>query len=253
MGIDGNFITKEKINHLAEMQVLTNMSRKTKRGGTSINLRSLVYDCIRATYFQITDAPTTPPEKLDTVPGFWLMGSVGDAIHQKYQKLLKLDEFEYTEKFMRFKTFSPIVIITKSDGFDTTNHIVYELKTKDKIPDKPYDEELTQCVYNAWLFAYELKLPVYGLTMLYANRSRLDEYELFHYNLQDKEAPNYLDTTNRIVNLVKKMKLLNECVSTKQPPSMDNEFIKLKAFGKDNCTSCVYREVCTLERSNPTI
>lgn len=242
------FITEEKLSQFINEYTMKSSLKKTKRNGTSINLRGIIYQCIRATYYEIID---TEPKFLvapEYVPGFTFMSSVGEGIHERLQDILGLKKFPYTEKLMKFKVaeFSPLTITTKSDGIDTDNGIFYEIKTKSDIPNKPYDDELAQNICGAWLFSKELQLPILGSTMIYFSRNLVD-YKIFNYDLVDENSENYLNWQPIVIKFINKIDIIRKSLEVQLPPPMDSEYVKTRAYGKDNCATCPYSWKCGVE------
>lgn len=245
------FITKEDIQKSIEKDINYRKTHTTKRNGNSISLRPIVYNCIREIYFEVFDYPRLPPTDLTLDKSFYWTGPIGSAIHEKLQDLTGLSDQQYTEQLMTFKSFYPLHVRSKCDGIDLrdpNNIILYEIKTKDRMPNKPYHEELLQNLLSVFFFRNECKLDIKGSSMVYVNRA--DPYDIvFHnYDFFDITSPIYLDIVKELTPVFEKVTELLQSMNDRRPPSMESKFIKKFAYGKFQCEHCVYRDHCEKER-----
>ena len=149
------FIDENDIKLAIESDIRNRKVNTTPRNGNSISLRPILYNCIREIYYEIFDYEREVSDDISAELGFYWTGPIGSALHERLQSLTKLDEQYYTEKLLTFQSFSPLQIRTKCDGIDLRdpdNIILYEFKTKDKMPDKPYHEELLQNLLSVFFF-----------------------------------------------------------------------------------------------------
>lgn len=220
----------------------------TIRNGNSISLRPIVYNCIREVYFEINDCERVASDSLDTFKSFYWTAPIGDALHQRFQKLMNLANQPYTEQLITFNSFGPTLFVrSKCDGIDISdpnNIILYEIKTKDKIPTKPYDAELLQCLLSVFFFRKEMNLDIKGATMIYINRNDPYNFVFFNYDLFDTSSPAYINVKEVLKDTFDKIQELLECLQKKTPPLMTSKFIKTFDYGKPKCPNCPYRKVC---------
>ena len=243
-----NFYDPNDVIRAIDNELYYKQTHATVRNGNSISLRPIVYNCIREVYFEINDCERVEATSLDSYRSFYWTAPIGDALHQKFQKLMNLTEQQYTEQLMTFETFSPTLYVrSKCDGIDLrdpNNIILYEIKTKDKIPSKPYDSELLQCLLSVFFFRKELNLDIKGATMIYVNRTNPYNFVFFNYDLFDTTSPAYINAKDELKDTFEKIEELLECLRNKVPPLMTSKFIKTFDYGKPKCPNCPYRKVC---------
>ena len=241
------FFNKDNVIESIENEIRYKKSHTTKRNGNSISLRPIIYNCIREVYYEIFDYDRMVSDDLTFDKSFYWTGPLGSTLHDMIQRLTGLDKMPYTEKLITFNSFAPLKVRTKCDGIDTSdpeNMILYEFKTKDKMPDKPYHEELLQNLLSVFFFRSEYRLKIKGCAMVYINRQ--DPYDMrFHnYDLFDITSPLYLDVKKELKPIFEKVNELLRAMTFRRPPSMDSKYIKKFAYGRCRCIDCVYREHC---------
>lgn len=241
------FIDENDIKLAIESDIRNRKVNTTPRNGNSISLRPILYNCIREIYYEIFDYEREVSDDISAELGFYWTGLIGSALHEKLQSLTKLDEQYYTEKLLTFQSFSPLQIRTKCDGIDLRdpdNIILYEFKTKDKMPDKPYHEELLQNLLSVFFFRRECQLNIKGSSMVYINRTNPDDIRFFNYDFFDVTSPLYIDVGKELSETFEKVQEILECMKNKRAPSIKSKFIKQFAYGRKRCTTCVYRNHC---------
>ena len=241
------FIDENDIRNAIELDIKNRKINTTPRNGNSISLRPIVYNCIREVYYEIFDYERIVPEDITPDLGFYWTGPIGSALHEKLQSLTKLDQQYYTEKLLTFQSFAPLQVRTKCDGIDmrdSNNIILYEFKTKDKMPDKPYHEELLQNLLSVFFFRNECKLDIKGSSMVYVNRINPDDIRFFNYDFFDMASPLYIDANKELKETFEKVQEILDCMKERKVPSLGSKFIKQFAYGRKRCTTCVYRNYC---------
>lgn len=230
-----------------EKDITEKMVHGTKRNGNSISLRPIVYNCVREVYFEIFDYEKQLPTDLSTQMGFYWTGPIGSAIHEKFQDITGLSGQEYTEKLMTFESFSPLYVRSKCDGIDlrdSDNIVLYEIKTKKKLVDRPYDEELLQNLLSVYFFRKECKVNIKGSSMVYISRENPHQMQFFNYDFFDKLSPVYFDPTKKLTDILDKVNEIRHAMIIHKPPSMKSRFVKRYNFGRSKCAECLYRDVC---------
>ena len=244
------FYNPDDIISSIEKEVVYKQTHITKRNGNSISLRPIVYNCIREVYFEVMDCPKNPSEDgIKLFKSFFWTGPIGDALHQKFQNLMHLTEQPYTEELVTFETFAPLLYVrSKCDGIDVSNPdniVLYEIKTKDSIPSKPYDGELLQCLLSVFFFRKEINLNIKGASMIYVNRSNPYDFKFFNYDFFDTLSEYYINVVDALHSTFQKIQELLNSLQSRTPPSMESKFVKKFDYGKPKCPNCVYREVCS--------
>jgi len=242
-----SFITKQDILNNIDQDIIKRKVNVTKRNGNSISLRPIVYNCIRAIYYEIFDYERVPSPDLTMDRSFYWTGPIGSTLHEKLQDLMGLTNQYYTERLMTFRSFEPLAIRSKCDGIDMrdpNNIILYELKTKNKIPSKPYKEELLQNLLSVFFFRNECNLNIRGSSMVYVLRDDPYNINFFNYDFFDKTSPIYIDVIDELSDTFDKVVDILTAMKDKRAPSMDNKHIKKFAYGRCQCNDCVYRDVC---------
>lgn len=230
--------------------IISKKSYSTKRNGNSISLRPIIYNCIRAVYYEIFDYEKNVSDDLTVDLGFYFTGPIGTALHELYQSCLDLTNQQYTEKFVTFNIFRPLTIRSRSDGIDLrdpNNIILYEFKTKESLPNEPYPEELLQNLFSVFLFRMEYQLDIKGSSMVYIERGDPYNVKFFNYDLFDTTSPLYIDSKELLTPIIKKVQEILASMSNQKAPSMESEFIKKFAYGKPACPTCLYRDHCQNE------
>jgi hypothetical protein len=241
-----NWPTEEHVTSILRRHTVAALQKKTPRDGATINLRGLLDGCIRAIYYEMNNYPTKIVNTENVLVELTWLGAVGDLLHKKMQDVLGLTEQPYTEKLYKFKSFAPLVISCKCDGYDTNTNILYEFKTKDKDVMKlkaPIEVELWQGLLLSFFFRKELNLPVAGYCMVYIDRGSCKR-RFFYYNLMDITDPMYIDVGNAIAPLCDKIQTIRDFISSKEVPPMTHPFIKTHAYGKVMCLECPYMISC---------
>lgn len=242
------FKSSNDILKYIEKDIIDHQIKTTPRHNNSISLRPLIYNCIREVYFEIFDCERIPPSNLDFYKSFYWTAPIGSALHEKIQSLLGLEDQEYTEKLMTFNSFAPTLFVrSKCDGIDLRdpkNIILYEFKTKDKIPKEPYHEELLQNLLSVFFFRKEYKVDIKGSSMVYINRKNPDEIKFFNYDFFDKESLVYLDIIDELHDTFEKIQEILDYMKKGVPPTMQSKYIKTIAYGKSKCLDCPYRDIC---------
>ena len=242
------FLTYDDVMKAIEQDIIDHRLNTTPRNKNSISLRPLIYNCIREVYFEIYDCERKPPENLDFSKSYYWTGPIGSALHEKIQSLLQLEGQEYTEKLMTFESFGPdLYVRSKCDGIDLrdpNNIILYEFKTKDKMPNQPYHEELLQNLLSVFFFRRECNLDIRGSSMVYINRKDPFDIRFYNYDFFDKESDIYLDVGKELSDTFEKIQELLKYMKAGCPPPMDSKFVKTMAYGKSKCKECAYRGVC---------
>lgn len=241
------FITKEDIINAVEDDINYKRTHTTKRNGNSISLRPIVYNCIREVYFEIFDYERVLANDLSFEKSYYWTAPLGSALHERIQSLTGLDKSPYTEKLFTFISFNPLKVRTKCDGIDIrdpNNIILYEIKTKDKLPDKPFKEELLQNLLSVFFFRRECKLNIKGSSMIYIDRQDPYNIEFFNYDFFDVTSPIYLDVSKMLAPVFEKVTELLQSIRSNTPPSMKSKYIKKFAYGKFKCAECPYRIIC---------
>lgn len=242
------FYDEGDIEKCINTDIISGSIRSTKRNGNSIALKALVFNCIRELYFEIIDSPRLPPVDIDKYKLYYWTAPLGSAIHEKMQSLMKLDKQKYTEKLMTFSTFAPdLYIRTKSDGIDMRdpdNIILYEFKTKSKIPPNPIKEELIQNLLSVFLYRREEKIDIKGSSMVYILREDPSKMRFFYYNFVDKNSFVYLDIAKNLKDIIDKIQELIISLRNKTPPSLNSKYIVTSHFTGIRCFNCPYREIC---------
>lgn len=227
-------------------------TRITRRNGNTIALRIFLEKCIRAVFFEMMDCPIDH-DFIDfgwEQEYFWTAPH-GTMIHEQMQRILGLDQMEYTEKSVLFNFLSSIKIRTNCDGIDTRNpdsFILYEFKTKNPKNMKLVNIELQQAALTAFLFRREHKLPIRGISLWYINREKPSEINIYNYDLENKNSEKYLDIQENLRDVMEKGNELNESLEFGLPPSMNSRFVILEKFlGKyrKTCNQCRYKTACT--------
>lgn len=245
-----NFKSKDDVMEGIQKQIIAKKSYSTRRNGNSISLRPIIYNCIRAVYYEIFDYEKSISDDLTVDLGFYFTGPIGSTLHDLYQSVLGLTNQQYTEKLITFNTFSPLSIRSRSDGIDLrdpNNIILYEFKTKESIPKEPYQEELLQNLFSVFLFRIEHRIDIRGSSMVYINRNDPYDVKFFNYDLFDESSSSYLDSKELLSPLIKKVQEILVAMRDHKAPSMDSEYIKKFAYGKPACPTCLYREHCQNE------
>lgn len=241
------FITKQDILDQVDQDIISRKTNTTKRNGNSISLRPIVYNCIRAIYYEIFDYNRVPSDDISMDRSFYWTGPIGSALHERLQDLMGLSQQYYTERLMTFTSFAPLSVRSKCDGIDTrdpNNIILYEIKTKNKIPDKPYHEELLQNLLSVFFFRNECNLDIRGSSMVYVLRDDPYNINFFNYDFFDKTSPQYIDVTEKLKDTFNKIKELLISMHHRTAPSLDSKYIKKFAYGRNQCDTCVYRNAC---------
>lgn len=242
------FLTYDDVMKAIEQDIIDHRLNTTPRNKNSISLRPLIYNCIREVYFEIYDCERKPPENLDFSKSYYWTGPIGSALHEKIQSLLQLEGQEYTEKLMTFESFGPdLYVRSKCDGIDLrdpNNIILYEFKTKDKMPNQPYHEELLQNLLSVFFFRRECNLNIKGSSMIYIDRQDPYNIEFFNYDFFDITSPIYLDASKELAPIFEKVTELLKSIRSNTPPSMESKYIKKFAYGKFKCTECPYKAIC---------
>jgi hypothetical protein len=193
------------------------------------------------------------PDNLAVDFGFYFTGPIGSTIHEIYQDLLGLTGQRFTEQLVTFKSFDPILQIrSRCDGIDLRdkdNIILYEFKTKNNLPSKPYPEELLQNLLSVILYNAEYELNIRGSSMVYISRNDpLNNVVFFNYDFADPtNSPNPLDMKKELAPLMNKISEILQSIESKTVPSKDSKHIKKFAYGKPTCPICVYRTYCEKE------
>lgn len=241
-----NWPTDEFVASKLRRQTVAALQKKTTRDGATINLRGLLDGCIRAIYYEMNNYPTKIIHTDGVLVELLWLGALGELLHKKMQDMLDLTSQPYTEKLYKFKSFDPLVISCKCDGYDVNNRILYEFKTKDKDVMKmsePIDVELWQALLLSFFFKKELNLPVEGCCMVYIDRGSCKR-RFFYYNLVDPTDPMYIDTGKAIAPLCEKIQTIKDFIVSKEVPSMNHPFIRTHAYGKVMCRECPYMTSC---------
>ena len=244
------FFNKDDVVSSIEREIRYKKSHTTKRNGNSISLRPIIYNCIREVYYEIFDYERIVSDDLTFDKSYYWTGPLGSTLHDMIQRLTGLNKMEYTEKLITFNSFAPLKVRTKCDGIDTRdpdNMILYEFKTKDKMPDKPYHEELLQNLLSVFFFRNEYKLNIKGSSMVYINRQDPYDMRFYNYDFFDIKSPLYLDVKKELSPIFEKVKELLTAMNNKVAPSMDSKYIKKFAYGRCRCIDCVYKDSCKKE------
>lgn len=242
-----SFITKQDILNQIDQDIIKRKTNTTKRNGNSISLRPIVYNCIRSIYYEIFDYDRVPSTDLTADRSFYWSGPIGSALHERLQDLMGLTNQYYTERLMTFTSFAPLSIRSKCDGIDMrdpNNIILYEIKTKNKIPTKPYHEELLQNLLSVFFFRNECNLNIRGSSMVYVLRDDPYNINFFNYDFFDKTSPIYIDVIDELSDTFDKVIDLLNAMSNRCAPSINNKHIKKFAYGRYQCSDCVYRDAC---------
>lgn len=242
-----SFITKQDILNQIDQDIIKRKTNTTKRNGNSISLRPIVYNCIRSIYYEIFDYDRVPSTDLTVDRSFYWSGPIGSTLHERLQDLMGLTNQYYTERLMTFTSFAPLSIRSKCDGIDMrdpNNIILYEIKTKNKIPTKPYHEELLQNLLSVFFFRNECNLNIRGSSMVYVLRDDPYNINFFNYDFFDKTSPIYIDVIDELSDTFDKVIDLLNAMSNRCAPSINNKHIKKFAYGRYQCSDCVYRDSC---------
>ena len=244
------FMDYNTVINAIEKDIKEHQTKMVVRNRNSISLRPLIYNCIREVYFEIHDCERKPPEDIEFAKTYYWTAPIGDALHQRIQFLMGLEGQEYTEKLITFEAFAPALYVrSKCDGIDLrdrNNIILYEFKTKDKMPDKPYHEELLQNLLSVFFFRKGFKLDIKGSSMVYINRKDPYDIRFYNYDFFDKKSNIYLDVGAELSETFDKIQELLAYMKEGCPPPMTSKYIKTMAFGKSKCKDCPYRGVCSV-------
>ncbi len=126
---------------------------------------SLVGDCLRQSYYRITEEEVFDLEKL------WAF-SRGHAIHEFITKTLERKEKEIFVK----KEFPAFNIVGYVDAIH--NDVIYEFKTTPKIPDKPQNNHILQGQGYFSLLPPEWQKQIRKIILIYLDMQKIKAFEV---------------------------------------------------------------------------
>ncbi len=173
----------------------------------------LVSECLRKSYFELTEEVPISLEKL------WIF-SRGHAIHNFFQKSMKPENVEIFNK----KEFAMFELIGFVDAIE--DGILYEFKTTANIPQSPQEHHVLQAQAYFSLLSEEEQQQVQKINIIYFSLNNIVVFEVPKRNiLQLLEA---------------KGTILAQALKSGTAPRKQDSWL---------CDLCEYKEFCTGEKA----
>ena len=193
---------------IVKMLLAGRSKKKKKTDYPRYGVTRLVSECLRKTYYNLTEEVAQPLEKM------WIFNR-GTAIHEFVQKDMPQEDIEIFRE-LKFPTFSVL-------GFIDAVHkgALYEFKTTANVPETPQDAHVMQAQAYYSMLDEEQQAKVKKILILYFSMHKIKTYEV-----PPRNVVSYLEARGTI---------LTNAIKLGQPPKREESYL---------CNYCDFKDIC---------
>jgi CRISPR/Cas system-associated exonuclease Cas4 (RecB family) len=193
---------------IIEMLLKGRNKKKKKKDHPRYGVTRLVGNCLRKTYYDLTEEVARPLDKM------WIF-TRGTAIHEFVQKDIPEEDVEIFRE-AKFSTFSVL-------GFIDAVHdgALYEFKTTANIPSTPQESHVLQSQAYYSMLDEEMRSKVEKILVIYFSMHKIRVFEV-----KPRDVMPYLEARGTI---------LTNALKNSTPPKREESYL---------CDYCDFKDIC---------